>query len=551
MPQGNRFVGADDHKGILRAVRPPGKRHFNPLAFARSSLHRHLGNQAGRHIVFRFACFPQLHMEFGSLGRVNQELQPAKPARAYREQQSRIMNQRIHLCTRLLQCGKDKRRRSAHRCLPGQILRIVQGQADDGGILPQHGPMQICQMPFAHLAWRNIQEGSQRCSGAGRFAHDGAGSHYPESAEGHVGSADIPSCKQQVGHVHRIQGTVRDMINAVRMQMLGAALFGVNPLGRVKINGPAAEADPVTKRLLGDNVLLLHHIIPDKAPVLPFARHGAHPLQSHGVRVELPGVFDVIPNAVDYRPQLVADTLVLVHNIQLAAPFDPPVGAAVVAALDNPAQWDVGLGNILGKCWRHILHRLARVLGIEQQCAAQGNAVGNLRRPILAVFTVGLPSDPVFGSGQEAYQSITGAIEKHFAFETDPPLRSHHPACDRTDDPVVRIPIRLYLMHIRIQKEADVRLSPDRLQNGQIPKIRIPLRIAVLVLREQFPHNACFPGIPVGAVSRCSAYPHPHLAAGVAAQHRTVVDKRHLLAQPCCRHCRTTPRQTATDHGNV
>ncbi|MNW49970.1 hypothetical protein D3C74_274070 [compost metagenome] len=125
------------------------------------------------------------------------------------------------------------------------------------------------------------------------------------------------------------------MVVPVRVQMLRAAFLGVHPLRRMQVDRPAAERDPVLERLLRQNVVLGQRVVAEKAAVFPLAGDRADPFQGHAVGVELSGIFDVIPNSVDNGRQLVADALVVMHGVQLAAPFDPPVMATRVAAADD------------------------------------------------------------------------------------------------------------------------------------------------------------------------------------------------------------------------
>ncbi|MNW04943.1 hypothetical protein D3C71_2011120 [compost metagenome] len=70
----------------------------------------------------------------------------------------------------------------------------------------------------------------------------------------------------------------------------------------MEIDGPAAEGYPVREEPLGQNVVLVQHIVPHEPPVLPFPRDGTDPLQRQIGRIELAGILDIIPDAIDGGP---------------------------------------------------------------------------------------------------------------------------------------------------------------------------------------------------------------------------------------------------------
>ncbi|MNI30170.1 hypothetical protein D3C73_840050 [compost metagenome] len=225
-------------------------------------------------------------------------------------------------------------------------------------------------MPLVQLARRDAQAAAQRRPGAGGFADDGAGRHYARRAEGDVGGADIAPGHQHIPHIRGIQGAEGDVIHPVCMHMLRAAGFGVHPLRGMEIDRPAAKRHAVRELTLGDNVILVQHVVADEPPVFAFAGQRADPFQRHVFGAEFAGVFDIIPNAVNDGPQLVADHLIIMHRVMLAAPFNPPVVAAGVAASDHPAERNRRFRNILGKRRRDKVHRYPRIFGIKQNSAA-------------------------------------------------------------------------------------------------------------------------------------------------------------------------------------
>ena len=147
------------------------------------------------------------------------------------------------------------------------------------------------------------------------------------------------------------------MVNTVRVQMLRAAFHRVHSLRRMQVDRPAAESNPVFKRLLSDNIVLVQHVIAEKTAIFPLARKRAYPFQRHVVGIEFARIFDIIPYAINNRPQFVANALIVMDRVEFPAPFDPPIVAAGIAAADDPLHWNRRLRNVLGKAWRNIFDR--------------------------------------------------------------------------------------------------------------------------------------------------------------------------------------------------
>src|SRR5262249_33803330 len=149
--------------------------------------------------------------------------------------------------------------------------------------------------------------------------------------------------------------------------------------------------------------------------------------------VEFSGVFDIVPNAVNHRPQFIANPLIVMHGVVLAAPFDPPVGAAVVSAANDPALRNRRFRNILGEARRRVFHGMTDVFRIKKQRAAERDIIRHLRRPLFAELLLRFPADSMLRSGEKTYKAVSGAIEEKLAFESDTTLRSHHPTGYRLD----------------------------------------------------------------------------------------------------------------------
>ncbi len=366
-----------------------------------------------------------------------------------------------------------------------------------------------------------------------------------------MAGGDVAPGEQQVRRVHRVEAAVRDVVDPVRVPLLRPVLGGVHPLRRVQVDGPAAERHPVGELALAEDVALVEDVVAEEAPVLALAGHRAHPFQRHGVRVELAGVLDVVPDAVDDRPQLVADALVVVHRVELAAELDPPVGAAVVTGLDDAALRNGGLGDVPGEVGRHELYGAPGVLGVEEQGRAEREGVGGLRRPRLLVLGPGLPADAVPGTGEMTDESVSRTVQEHVALEADPPLRSHHPAGDGGDAPGVLGALGVHLAHIGVEVERDARLGADRVQHHGVPVVRVAVGVAELVLDEEFAHDAALAGVVVPAVPGRAAHPDADLAARIAAEDGPVVDEGDGAAQPGGGDGRTDPGQAAADDCDV
>jgi hypothetical protein len=150
-----------------------------------------------------------------------------------------------------------------------------------------------------------------------------------------------------------------------------------------------------------------------------------------------------------------------------------------------------------------------------------------------------------------ADQAVPRAVEKHRAAEPDETFRTHHPAGHRVDAPGVVGAAGHDLPHVGVEEQRDVRLGPDRVEQHEVPVVRVARRVAVLVLDQQFPHHPAFAGEVVDAVSGGAAHPDPDLAAGVAAEHRPVGDERDLPAEARGGHRRAHPGQPAADDCDV
>lgn len=191
------------------------------------------------------------------------------------------------------------------------------------------------------------------------------------------------------------------------------------------------------------------------------------------------------------------------------------------------------------------------VLRIEEEGGAQGDVVGRLRSPRLVVLGARLAADAVVGARQVADETVARAVEEEGALETYPPLRPHHPAGHRSDPPRLVRAFRVDLTHVGVEVERDAGLGAHGVQDHGVPVVGVSVRVAELVLHEQFAHDAALTGMVVLAVPGRAAHPDPDLAARVAAEHRPVVDQRDAPAEPGRGDRRADPGQAAADDGDV
>ena len=117
---------------------------------------------------------------------------------------------------------------------------------------------------------------------------------------------------------------------------------------------------------LFDQVLLNQHRVAFEAATLALPGDRAHPLQRQvGSLGEPAGILDVIPNSVRDAPEFPLDALAVVNGVQFAAPFDPPLVTAGVAAANDPLQRNRRRRNVFSEARRHIFDRMAHIFRIK------------------------------------------------------------------------------------------------------------------------------------------------------------------------------------------
>ena len=96
--------------------------------------------------------------------------------------------------------------------------------------------------------------------------------------------------------------------------------------GSVLIHRPSAVCHTVLVNAVFDDVIFRKNIVSHKPAAFPGACHITYPHQLIIVCAVVAAVFDVIPHAVDYAVQFIADVLVAFDDVvPVASQFDPPV----------------------------------------------------------------------------------------------------------------------------------------------------------------------------------------------------------------------------------
>ena len=283
---------------------------------------------------------------------------------------------------------------------------------------------------------------------------------------------------------------------------------------------------------LVEDVVLRQHVVADETAVLALARQRADPLEVEVRGVEPPGVLDVVPDAEDDRAQLVADDLVVVDGVELAAPLDPPV----VRALESPERRmrDVGIGVFVmsfAESGATKVDRAAEILRVEEDRRAEELAVGffgahdspnscDASRPIRYSAPARWPTRP--SPVQSRKYGLANVVRV-----SDPIVHPRTAVTTRSPSTSAASTSRTSVL----RNSGDVRLGPDRVEDHLVPDDRIPLGVAVLILDVELADDPALAGEPLDPVSGGAHDPDAHLGRRVAAEHRSIADR----APPACR----------------
>src|SRR5699024_1320522 len=164
-----------------------------------------------------------------------------------------------------------------------------------------------------------------------------------------------------------------------------------------------------------------------EAAVLALAGDRPDPLQREGLRVVEAGVLDVVPDPVADGLKLDADPLVVADDVEVAAPLDPPVVAAVHLLADPPVLGDGGGGDVDGERRGHEPLRMADVRRVEEDRRAEHVLARVLGRPGLVELAARLAAAAGLSAGEMADEPVAAAVDERVGLEAQAPLGAAHP----------------------------------------------------------------------------------------------------------------------------
>ena len=339
-------------------------------------------------------------------------------------------------------------------------------------------------------------------------------------------AADVAAGEEQVRDVARVEAAVRDAERARAVGVLGAGAVVPEALRVVVVDLPAAVGDDVREVAAGLHLALREHVVAEVASALALAGERADPLESE-VAVLLPLlalVLDPVPHAVGDREELVAVPLRVADRVVRAADLDPPVVVVrrVGAAVEDPAP-HVRRGEVdRPRRRREVLRRL-ELHRLQEDRVAHRAGVGLGRRLALAVFGARLAADAVVGAGERREDGVAGAVGEEARGDLDPALRRALPRADGADRAVLR---RLARADRGVEQERQVRLAAGEAPEDGVEDGPARARVVAQVLELDLLEEARLATVrPVRAADM-----HADLAAGVAAEHRAVLDEDRLGA---------------------
>jgi hypothetical protein len=247
-----------------------------------------------------------------------------------------------------------------------EIGLVDQGKARDVLAGAEEVPLKLGEaLRLQHRARQDAMAAAHGGRRADGLADVGAGRHDSAGREGDVARADDATGEEQVGEVAAVEAAVGDRVNPLGVPLGATGLRAEHALGRVHVNGPAAERHRVIMRALLDDVMLREDVVALEASALALAGDHAHPLERQVFRLrEFPRILDVVPDPVNDLPEFPLDALGVVHGVEQAAVLDPPQFAAVFPRVELPPARDAG-DVLQGEGRRHEPHRASRVAGVE------------------------------------------------------------------------------------------------------------------------------------------------------------------------------------------
>ncbi len=397
------------------------------------------------------------------------------------------------------------------------------------------------------------QDAAAAAHGGGRadgLADMRAGRHDAAGGEGDVARADDAAGEEQVGEVAAVEAAVGNRVNPFGVPLGATGLRAEHSLGRVHVDGPAAERHRVLMRALLDDVVLREDVIALEAPALALAGDHAHPLERQVFRLrKFPRILDVVPDPVNDLPELPFDPFRVVHGVEQAAVLDPPQFAAVFPRVELPPARDPrDVLQCEGR--RGVSHRAAGVAGVEIERVPEQLARGAGGRETLAEFFARFGAHAERGAREEAHDAVAGGVAEQRRVQVVSRRRLRAEAVHRGDRGVV--PLGDFVDR-GVEQQRDVRLGGDLLEQEGVNQQRVALRVAEHVLDQDLVDHAALagPAVVVTQVGRRAQDPEPYLARGVATQHRTVLHEDDLEAGAGGGNGAAGAGETATDDHEI
>ena len=255
-------------------------------------------------------------------------------------------------------------------------------------------------------------------------------------------------------------------------------------------------------------------------------------------------VLYVVPDAHHDAPQLKGDVLRVGDGVAQPAVFEPPaVAAALGLGHDAPAPAQRGLHIFQAVCvgGRHKGHRVVLLFyiiedGTAQQCGGLGSSV--LAEQMLA--------DPVGHARPRPHRPVAGGVDEHFGVHPPGALAGLLAALHPEQSAVPNI----HFGDVGVQKKGQARLAGHRVQKHVVPEQGVAVGIGVEVAHLQRAQHAHLLAEQV-ARAHSAPCPHPDLAAGIAAQHRAVLDEHDLKAKARGLQRRADAGGAAAHHGQI
>ena len=436
----------------------------------------------------------------------------------------------------------------------GQIQGVGVGEAGDEAVLLQKGLLELVHT-VADVRGQAVVFHAHGSGGAHGLAAHGAGAHDPGGCHGQLGGGEAAAAQHQVGDVGGVVAAVGDGVEAGEvMDEGGSNILVLQAPGSMVVHRPAAVSHGVGEDPVGQDIVFVEDIAAHEPPALPDTGEHTHPLQVIVLRAVVARVLQVVPHAVDTAHQLVSQLFVFLDDVLfVTGQLDPPVaivqaegvegllavgagGAGVVHIavggigvivpgglyIAVAAVFQVLLGELPCPLGGLKLHRMAPVYGLEQQGVAHADVVGYLGSVRLVVGVLALAADMVLRTRHVAHGAVAGAVGENLGFDGPVDLRGGLVAVNLGDASVLHI----HIVDGSVQKEGQVFLGVDLVQQHGVPDGEIMVVVAVLVVQLQLQQDAGFLAVLLDHVLRRAAHMHPDFGAGVAAQHRPVLDKR-------------------------